>query len=177
MIKLFTSLEILKKNDKFRYFCEEFPNNFWKFIDEISGIANSDTLINTLLFLLKQTDSRLLDINFSESRFLESNDLFFEEILAKIDDLYYYTMTYSGQKRHQTSTFDYLKFHYYINYIRYITYRVSIDSNLRQNNKVEEFIERFKTLMTSDYSDDYFYSLRQMQKRIKEINETYTIVK
>ncbi|MBC6977033.1 hypothetical protein FOA39_03630 [Streptococcus cristatus] len=177
MIKLFTSLEILKKNDKFRYFCEEFPNNFWKFIDEISGIANSDTLINTLLFLLKQTDSRLLDINFSESRFLESNDLFFEEILAKIDDLYYYTMTYSGQKRHQTSTFDYLKFHYYINYIRYITYRVSIDSNLRQNNKVEEFIERFKTLMTSDYSDDYFYSLRQMQKRIKEINEIYTIVK
>lgn len=77
MIKLFTSLEILKKNYQFRYFCEEFSNNFWKFIDEISGNANPDTLISTLLFLLKQTDSRLLAINYGDSRFLESNDLFF----------------------------------------------------------------------------------------------------
>ena len=176
MIKLFTSLETLKKNYQFRYFCEEFPNNFWKFIDEISGIANPDTLINILLFLLKQTDSILLAVNFSESRFLERNDLFFEEILAKIDHLYYYTTTYSGQKHYQTPTFDYSKFHYYIYYIRYITFRVSVDSNLRQNNKVEEFIKRFKKLMTDDYSGDGWDNERRMQKQVKEINETYTIV-
>lgn len=175
-IKLFTSLETLKKNYQFRYFCEEFPSNFWKFIDEISSIANPDTLINTLLFLLNQTDSILLAVNFSESRFLESNDLFFEEILAKIDHLYYYTMTYSGQKHYSTSTFDYTKFHHYIYYIRYITFRVSVDSNLRQNNKVKEFIKRFKKLMTDDYSGDHWNSERQMQKQLREINETYTII-
>ena len=176
MIKLSTSLEILKKNYQFRYFCEEFSNNFWKFIDEISGNANPDTLISTLLFLLKQTDSRLLAINYGDSRFLESNDLFFEAILAKIDHLYYYTMTYTGQKHHQTPTFDYSKFDSYIDYIRYIAYRVSIDSNLRQNNKVKEFIKRFKKLMIADYSEDHWHSERQMQEQIKEINETYTLV-
>ena len=176
MIKLFTSLESLIKNYQFRYFCEEFPINFWKFIDEISGIVNQDTLINTLLFLLKQTDSRLLDVDFSESRFLSSDALFFEKILDKISHLYYYTMAYTGQKRHSTSTFDYLKFRSYIHYIAYITYRVSEDSNLRQYDNVKEFIKHYEKLMTDDYSGDTWYSERQMQERVKEINKKYCIV-
>ena len=176
MIKLFTSLEILKKNYQLRYFCEEFSNNFWKFIDEIFSDANLDTLINTLLFLLKQTDSRLLDVDFCESRFLQSNTLFFEKILDKISHLYYYTMTSTGQKRHSTSTFDYLKFRSYINYIAYVTYRVSEDSNLRQYDNVKEFIKHYEKLMTNNYSGDAWHSERQMQEQLKEINKKYSLV-
>ena len=174
--KLFTSLEALIKNYQFRYFCEEFSINFWKFIDEISGKANQETLINVLLSLLKQTDSRLLDVDFSESSFLSSNDLLFKKILDKISHLYYYTMTYTGQKRHSTSTFDYSKFRSYIHYIAYITYRVSEDSNLRQDDKVKEFIKHYKKLMTADYSGDTWDTERQMQNQVKEINKKYCIV-
>ncbi len=85
-------------------------------------------------------------------------------------------MSHTGQKRYQTPTFDYLRFHSYMQYIEYTTYRISKDSDLRKIDKVNEFIERFKKLMTDDYSEDQWYSERQMQKHIKEINEKYTIV-
>lgn len=176
MIKLFTSLETLIKNYQFRYFCEEFPINFWKFIDEISRTANQDTLINTLLFLLKQTDSRLLDVDFCDSHFLQSNTLFFEKILDEISQLYYYTMTSTGQKRHSTSTFDYLKFRSYINYIAYVTYRILEDPNLKQCDNVKEFIKHYEKLMTDDYSVDIWHTELQMQEQLKEINKKYSIV-
>ena len=118
----------------------------------------------------------MLDVDFCESRFLQSNTLFFEKILDKISHLYYYTMTYTGQKRHSTSTFDYSKFRSYINYIAYVTYRVSEDSNLRQYDNVKEFIKHYEKLMTDDYSGDAWHTERQMQEQLKEINKKYSIV-
>ena len=177
MIKLFTSLEILKKNYQFRYFCEKFSNNFWKFIDEIFNDVNLDTLIKTLLFLLEQNDLKLLDVDFCKSRFLQINTLFFEKILDEISHLYYYYIrTSTGKKPYPTSTFDYLKFCSYINYIAYVTYRISKDPNLRQYDNVKEFIKHYETLMTDDYSDDTWHTKRQMQEQLKEINKKYSIV-
>ena len=63
-----------------------------------------------------------------------------------------------------------------MDYIVYITYRISKDPNLRKKNEVNDFIERFNKLMTDDYSGDGWDNERQMQKQVKEINETYTIV-
>lgn len=85
-------------------------------------------------------------------------------------------MTSTGQKRHSTSTFDYLKFRSYINYVAYITYRVSEDSNLRQYDNVKEFIKHYEKLMMDDYSGDAWHTERQMQEQLKEINKKYSLI-
>lgn len=176
IIDLFTDFDMLKEIDHFRYFCEEFSNNFWKFIDKIYDKVNHDKLLSTVIYLLKQNKSELLDSDFRESKFLSTNDLFFEKALENISHLYYYTTNYTWPKHHPTPTFDYSKFHYYMDYIVYIAYRISKDPNLRKKNEVNDFIKRFNKLMTDDYSGDGWDNERQMQKQVKEINEKYTIV-
>lgn len=176
IIDIFTDFDTLKEIDQFRYFCEEFSNNFWKFIDKIYDKVNHDKLLSTVIYLLKQNKSELLDSDFSESKFLSTNNLFFEKALENISHLYYYTTNNTWPKHHSTPTFDYSKFHDYMHYIVYITYRISKDPNLRKNKEVNDFIERFKKLMTNDYSEDDWCSTWLMQNEIKEINEKYKIV-
>lgn len=176
IIDLFTDFDTLKGINQFRYFCKEFSNNFWKFIDKIYDKVNHDKLLSTVIYLLKQNKSELLGSDFSESKFLSTNDLFFEKALENISHLYYYTTNNTWPKHHPTPTFDYSKFHDYMHYIVYIAYRISKDPNLRKNKEVNDFIERFKKLMTNDYSEDDWCSTWLMQNEIKEINEKYKIV-
>ena len=52
----------------------------------------------------------------------------------------------------------------------------SYEANGYNKKEVNDFIERFKKLMTNDYSEDDWCSTWLMQNEIKEINEKYKIV-
>lgn len=84
-------------------------------------------------------------------------------------------MRYTGNETHKTKTFDYLKFYSYLDYINYVSYRISENPNLKEE-EVQEFLKRYKKLMTDDYSGEYWSNQRAMQDSIKEINARYNLV-
>ncbi|HES0499170.1 TPA: hypothetical protein VNE27_001180, partial [Streptococcus pyogenes] len=175
-IDIYSQFEESLSDYTFRYFCEEFSDNFWKFIDSMDSEVNKENLTATSLEILKKNSAILVNAEFNESRFLSDNSLFFKSVLDKIKHLYYYTMHHTGQRHHNTNTFDYSKFNSYIPYINYIFYRISSNPGLKEDEKVIDFVKRCNNLISSDYSAESWYSERQMQDVIKKINEKYTIL-
>ncbi|HHH5305108.1 TPA: hypothetical protein ACP01V_001554, partial [Streptococcus pyogenes] len=91
-IDIFSQFEESLSDYTFRYFCEEFSDNFWKFIDSMDSEVNKENLTATSLEILKKNSAILVNAEFNESRFLSDNSLFFKSVLDKIKHLYYYTM-------------------------------------------------------------------------------------
>lgn len=125
--------------------------------------------------MLEYNPSKLLNCDFNESVFLKTDDSFFKNVIEQISRLYYYKMRYTGNETHKTKTFDYLKFYSYLDYINYVSYRISENPNLKEE-EVQEFLKRYKKLMTDDYSGEYWSNQRAMQDSIKEINARYNLV-
>ncbi|HHJ8721526.1 TPA: hypothetical protein ACQNRF_001800, partial [Streptococcus pyogenes] len=91
-IDIYSQFEESLSDYTFRYFCEEFSDNFWKFIDSMDSEVNKENLTATSLEILKKNSAILVNAEFNESRFLSDNSLFFKSVLDKIKHLYYYTM-------------------------------------------------------------------------------------
>lgn len=175
-INLLINLKNLSKDNQFRRFCYIFSTNFWKFIDIIYSNINETNLIEVIFDLLEYNPSKLLNCDFNESVFLKTDDSFFKNVIEQISRLYYYKMRYTGNETHKTKTFDYLKFYSYLDYINYVSYRISENPNLKEEEEVQEFLKRYKKLMTDDYSGEYWSNQRAMQDSIKEINARYNLV-
>ncbi|HFI0048626.1 TPA: hypothetical protein ACGOSV_001114 [Streptococcus suis] len=173
-LDLFSQFEKLIKDYSFRYFCDKFPENFWKLIDSFSREIKEDKLLAIVFNFLKSNDSVLLSVDYKNHKILSENETFLNKVLEKIEHLYYYTMYHTGQKRHNTLTFDYSRIESYNAYINYIFYRVSENDLLAESNdRVKEFISRCSKLIKADYSGDTWHSEKDMQEYINQINQRY----
>ncbi|HEQ4266269.1 TPA: hypothetical protein VGY26_001741, partial [Streptococcus pyogenes] len=82
-IDIYSQFEESLSDYTFRYFCEEFSDNFWKFIDSMDSEVNKENLTATSLEILKKNSAILVNAEFNESRFLSDNSLFFKSVLDK----------------------------------------------------------------------------------------------
>ncbi|HEQ5544144.1 TPA: hypothetical protein VHD23_001747, partial [Streptococcus pyogenes] len=74
-IDIYSQFEESLSDYTFRYFCEEFSDNFWKFIDSMDSEVNKENLTATSLEILKKNSAILVNAEFNESRFLSDNSL------------------------------------------------------------------------------------------------------
>lgn len=176
-LDLFSEFEELIKDYSFRYFCDEFSENFWKLIDSFTREIKEDKLLAIVFNFLKSNDSVLLSVDYKNHRILFENEAFLDKVLEKIEHLYYYTMSCTGQKHHNTPTFDYSRIESYSPYLNYVFYRVSENDLLvESNDRVKEFISRCSKLIEADYSGDAWHREKDMQEFINHITQQYADV-
>lgn len=175
-IEMFSEFELLlKADDNFVCFCSVFEDGFWLLVNYFSEHL-SDSVLPMLIFgFLERYPEFWSKSNYQNSEFLSNNRNFFYKVLEKVEELYYYRTSYTT-KSNSTQTFDYSNFGHYKSYIRYLLYRISMDSSLKVEPRVSDFIQRCKKLISDDYSREDFHPYRRMQNFLQDIQSDFIVL-
>lgn len=168
---------LLDKNidkNSFLDICEDNPQNFWKLIDNIFLKADAQKLSEIVIKYLKKVPDLLDGVEaYDNSIFLIKCEEFYKFVMEKISHLYYYRKSSTGQRRHDTDTFDYSRYHNYSCYIGYVFYTISKFDKRQNMDQSQNFIKRVATILNKRYSvDSEEYDIQQ---EIKEYNSQFNI--
>lgn len=175
-IEILEKLEDLVKDYQFRYLCDDFVNNYWKLIDKIYPHVNEDQLLKLIMTYLKNSYRLLDDIELEDVYILNQSKKLTKLILEKVSHLYYYRMTYTGNKHFDTPTFDYSRFSENFHFVKYLMYKVSTDETLKSVEAVTDFLKRCSILLKTEYRDDD-YSNNSMKESVTKYNNIYKVLK